>query len=193
MIQQHERDNRIRKRWARFLVSAALLTVVSINAETQAQMQCAGGAGRAGGPPAGGRAGGPGGGSMMGGGVNQMAQRMQMMQQAQQFQQMQQQAAMMQQAQFQRMQELARQRQTQSTELASTSLGILSSQPTARPTMSRRERLSLLIQQRREEQSQKRPSRRELVLQRTARNRQATQPTELAAVDSEVVSLTIDN
>lgn len=105
-------------------------------------------------------------------GVNQMAQMMQMIQQAQQLQQMQRQAAMMQQAREQQQRQTRQQPALMAGQNVTTPATSKSSAST-KPTMTRRERLRLLIQQRRDEKSQKRPSRRELAIQRSLRNRQS--------------------
>mgnify|MGYP007123522865 CR=1 FL=1 len=173
MFQQSMRATIVKSRRKRLFTAATMLIAVGVGSDLQAQMQCGGG--RTGGGQMAGRAGGPGaamgGGATMGGGSNQMAQMMQMMQQAQQFQQMQRQAAMMNQSREQQ-QRQARQQQYLMASQNAASTATLQSDASTRPTITRRERLRLLIQQRREEQSQKRPSRRELAIQRSSRNRQ---------------------
>lgn len=175
MFQQIVRASIRKSRIQPLFAAAAMLIVVGVGSDLQAQIQCGGG--RAGGGQMAGRAGGPGaamggGGGAMGGGANQIAQMMQMMQQAQQLQQMQRQAAMMQQAREQQQRQTRQQQAVIANQNATNSAASQSSEST-KPTMTRRERLRLLIQQRREEKSQKRPSRRELAIERSSRNRQS--------------------
>lgn len=171
MAQLRERSLIQRFRIRSLVTGAAMLIVVGVGSDLHAQ--CRGG--RAGGGQVAGRAGGPpgmamGGGFSQGASVNQMAQMMQMLQQAQQLQAMQRQAAMMQQARGQ--QELqARQRQTQSISPSATTTAALTGESSTLPTMPRKERLRRLIQQRREAQTEKKLSRRELAIQRSARKR----------------------
>ena len=174
MFQQIVRASIGKSRIQHLFAATAMLIVVGVGSDLQAQMQCGGG--RAGGGQMAGRAGGPGaamgGGGVMGGGSNQMAQMMQMLQQAQQLQQMQRQAAMMQQARVQQQRQTRQQPAVMANQYATNSATSQSGAST-KPTMTRRERLRLLIQQRREEKSQTRPSRRELAIQRSSRNRQS--------------------
>ena len=179
MSRQDKRRSGVQLRFQRFVTGAALLLVVGIGSDLQAQMQCSQGGGGGGVPVGGqmaGRAGGPGAVAAMGGGagVNQMAQMMQMMQlaqQVQQFQQMQRQTASMQQTQV-RQDSLARQQQLQNAASSTAVTNMMSMASKPKPTVSRRERLRALILQRREEQSQERPSRRDLVLRRSLDARQ---------------------
>ncbi|NQV25580.1 MAG: hypothetical protein HQ518_14565 [Rhodopirellula sp.] len=188
MLQQRKRRSVLRLRIQQCLTGAAMLLVVGIGSDLQAQMQCSGGdragggqmAGRGGGGPMGGRGGGPG--AAMGGGSSQMGQMMQMMMQAQQLQQMQQQYQMMQQTRLQQnrfQQDLLTRQQLDSASNRKSAIiptfqsGSQSASPT-KPTMTRRERLQALIQQRREEQTQKKLSRRELAIQRSGRNQSST-------------------
>jgi len=174
MLQQIVRASIRKSRIQHLFAATVTLIVIGVGSDLQAQMQCEGG--RTGGRQMAGRAGGPGvamgGGGVMGGGVNQMAQMMQMIQQAQQLQQMQRQAAMMQQAREQQQRQTRQQQALMVNQNATNSASPKSSAST-KPTMTRRERLRLLIQQRREEKSLTRPSRRELAIQRSSRNRQS--------------------
>lgn len=182
MFQQNECSEVVKLSIRKFLAGVAVLIVVGVGADLQAQ--CSRG-GRVGGGQLAGRGAGPGS-AMRGGGtmgssgpqMAQMMQMMQMMQQAQQLQQMQRQVAMIQQVRLQQ----ARQQQSLSGNQPVASLGVQVGGST-RPTMTRRERLRLLIQQRREEQAQRRPSRRELAIQRSSRSRQ---PVIVAAVETPV-------
>lgn len=178
MTEQRQRYSRLQQRGQQLLIGATLLLIVGFGSDLKAQMQCnAGGRGGGGAQPRGGQMAGRvpsfGGAMNGGGGVNQFAQMMQMMQQLQQLQRMQQQAAMLQQMR-ERQGFPSPQRAQQTVGLTATSVTTNQSATIQKPTMSRRERLRALIQQRREEQSQGRPSRRELALQRSARNRADT-------------------
>ncbi|MDA1163414.1 MAG: hypothetical protein O3B13_09955 [Planctomycetota bacterium] len=190
MSLQDKRRSGVQLRFQRFVTGAALLLVVGIGSDLQAQMQCSQDGGGARGGQMAGRAGGPGAGAEMGcgAGVNQMAQMMQMMQlaqQAQQFQQMQRQTASMQQTQV-RQDALARQQQLQNAASSTAVTDLMSMAAKPKPTVSRRERLRALILQRREEQSLDRPSRRDLVLRRSSDARQvaADVATNLVASDA---------
>ena len=150
-----------------FAVAGVVLLDIGI---ADAQMCQMGGGGRGGtaGAAGGGRV--AGGGAMAPGGAGG-ASMGQMMQMAQQMQMMRQQAALNVQRQQSRFQQIMLARQNQSSQLASRSATARAVPATAKPTMSRRERLRALIAERRGDKESQGLSRRELTLRRSARIR----------------------